>query len=85
MTSGDPLGQVSDEKARAFFEKYGSIEKQLQLPNFVQCERHVWRDHELNPDEVAALKDIVSALQKTHAKVLSSFYTHYARFVCSLS
>lgn len=69
MTSGDPLAPISDEKAKAFFDKYGSIESQFQLPNFVQCERNVWRDHQLNADEAAALKDIVASLQKTHAQV----------------
>lgn len=70
MTAGDPLAPISDEKAKAFFEKYGTIENQFKLPNFVQCERNVWRDHELNADEAAALKDIVASLQKTHAQVL---------------
>jgi len=74
----DPLASLDDAKAKAFFDKYGSIEAiegKLRLPNHVTSVRHVWRDHELSNEEVAALKDIVGVLQKTHAQLLSAHPT----------
>jgi hypothetical protein len=68
----DPLGKLDPTTAKAFFDKYGSIEaveQKLRLPNRVQDVRHVWRDHELDDEETAALKEVVQALSRTHPKV----------------
>jgi hypothetical protein len=76
LSINDPLAPVDESKAKAFFAKYGSmqtIEEKLALPNFVSCVRHVWRDHELTKEEVVALKEIVTVLQKTHGQVLQNF------------
>jgi hypothetical protein len=68
----DPMASLDATTAKAFFDKYGSIEaieQKLRLPNRVPCVRHIWRDHELDAEEIAALKDVVGALSRTHPKV----------------
>lgn len=73
LAAKDPLASLDSAQAKAFFDKYGSIEaiqQKLRLPNRVPCVRHVWRDHELDQEEIAALKEIVAALTKTHPKLV---------------
>jgi len=76
MYNNNPLGPKDEAKEKAFFAKYGptmqAVEEKLKAPTYATDVRHVWRDHEMNDEEVVALRELVACMQSTHPKLLAS-------------
>jgi len=75
--NNDPLGPKDGAKEKAFFQKYGptmqAVEEKFRIPSYLQDARHIWSDHEMNDEEIAALKDFVASLKNTHPKLLEAY------------
>jgi len=80
IDKNDPFLNMPESADQEFLSKFGSFDNIMDRADsgHVQnCIRKVWRDHTLNEEEAAALKNQVEALKQTHASLLKS-YPHLA-------